>query len=82
MANVQVRCSVNNCHYWAQNNYCSANQILVTSDSVSNRYGDNFDAPSLQNTLSTPVQMGMETCCKTFVPKNSGTHNMDNVKRQ
>ncbi len=71
MANVQVRCSVNNCHYWTQDNYCKANQILVTSDSSGGHAGNSYDAPSVPNDLTTPVQMSMETCCQTFVSKNS-----------
>jgi hypothetical protein len=82
MANLQVRCSVNNCHYWSQNNYCTANNILVTSDSTSNNKTAGYDAPSVPNDLTTPVQMSMETCCKTFVPNNSASRDMDNVKRQ
>ncbi len=69
MPNKAIRCSVNNCHYWSKDNYCSAEQILVSSD----RVGDT--TPHLMNALQagdfphTPVSSCMETCCKTFVTR-------------
>lgn len=79
----QIHCSVNNCHYWGSGNLCQANEILVTSDKVSKQKSETFAAPRNAATMSTtPVNTYMETCCKTFVDKNSGNFNTDGVYRQ
>lgn len=74
-----IHCSVNNCHYWSQGNNCQANEILVTADAVGNSTGDSYDAPKASTISATPARMAMETCCKTFVGKNSTTAKADGV---
>lgn len=67
---VTVRCTVDNCYYWRDGNVCAANEILVTHDSVGQRYPEDVDVQHLSTVLrevgETPVQTCQETCCKTF----------------
>lgn len=77
----RVNCSVNNCHYWAQGNECVASEILITSDQFGADQPDSWDAPQSARTLVSPVDSCMETCCKTFVPKDSQEIEDDNVFR-
>ena len=77
-----IHCSINNCHYWAQGNMCHANEILITSDKVGNTYGDSFDAGQASTMQSTPVNSCMESCCKTFVDKNSTQINVDGIQKE
>lgn len=73
MPNVQVRCTVNNCYFWAQENYCGADSILVTSDGAARKYPESVDAAQTAMIVSeigeTPTQTCMETACKTFKQK-------------
>jgi hypothetical protein len=65
-----VRCTVDNCAYWAQDNYCAADSILITSDAAGRRYPEGVDAPQtnmiVQDIGETPVSNCSETACKTF----------------
>jgi len=82
MANQSIFCSVNNCHYWGEGNVCCANQILVTADSMSQNLVQQVDAPYAAQITQTPVNMCQESCCKTFVPKNSFDQNLDGVTKE
>jgi hypothetical protein len=64
---VDVKCTVNNCHYWSKGNKCEANQILVTSDKFANYAPTNVDATRANTLSATPTSTCMETACKTFV---------------
>ncbi|MGE5577074.1 MAG: DUF1540 domain-containing protein [Syntrophothermus sp.] len=76
----RIRCSVNNCHYWAQGNDCHASEILVTSDAFGSAEPDSFDAPEASTANPTPATTCMETCCKTFVRKDDkSAHRADGV---
>ncbi|MGI6097735.1 MAG: DUF1540 domain-containing protein [Dethiobacteria bacterium] len=77
----KVYCSINNCHYWKEENLCGANEIIVTSDSLGETAPDSFDAPLHQQFQSTPAASCMETCCKTFVEKGSGKEKEDGVMK-
>lgn len=77
-----IHCSVSNCHYWASGNMCHANEILVTSDSIGSTMPDSFDAHQAANMNATPVGTCMETCCKSFVAKNSKEVKADGIKKQ
>ena len=81
MPQATIRCSVSNCHYWGQGNYCEAEEILITSDEIGKSYTDSFDAPVVSATFSTPVDHCMSTCCKTFVAKNTSMYALDGVKK-
>lgn len=78
----QIMCAVNNCHYWKQGNMCDANQIFVMSDSLADRLPDTVDALQASTVNATPASTCMETCCKTFVDKNSKAIRADGVIRQ
>jgi len=77
----EIYCSVNSCHYWGQGNRCEADKIMVTADAAANNLPDNIDAPMHQSIQATPADTCMETCCKTFVPKNSGQVGVDGVTK-
>lgn len=80
--NVNVRCTVDNCHYWAEGRGCVASEILVTSDNVGAREGEDIDAPVAGVVDLTPAEKCMDTCCKTFIKKTSGKKKMDDVSRR
>ena len=75
----QIYCTVNNCHYWKKSNICDAAQILVVSDQFGASQPDTVDAPLASTLQATPTNTCMETCCKTFVDKNSGQMGVDGV---
>ncbi len=77
----QIFCSVNNCHYYGQGNLCKADQILITSDTMSQNLSPNVDAPNASQITPTPVAKSPETCCKTFVHKNDFHQNTDGVTK-
>jgi hypothetical protein len=70
MPNVVVRCTVDNCAYWAEENYCQADTILITSDLVGERYPEGVDAPETDMIVAemgeTPARTCKDTACKTF----------------
>jgi hypothetical protein len=67
-----VRCSVSNCTYWGQGNYCQAASIIVQPDG---KAFTNLSDDSYQNAVLEGQQMdslaanSAETCCQTFEPK-------------
>lgn len=73
MATITVRCTVDNCHYWAHDNYCAADTILITSDAAGERYPEGVDAPQtnmiIQDIGETPAKSCTDTACKTFKHK-------------
>lgn len=71
MAQQQIRCSISNCHYWSQGNVCSADQILVTSQSMAQTMPENMDAPMASQIAETPVHTSRDSCCKTFTSKHT-----------
>lgn len=77
-----IHCSVSNCNYWVQGNMCHANEIMVTSDKVSDTLPDRIDAPAAAQIQPTPVQSCMDSCCKTFVPKGSDKIGVDGVYKK
>lgn len=81
MHQLPVRCSIENCHYW-ENGACYASQILITSDQMGASEPDSFDAPVASNMQGTPVNKCMETCCKTFVPRDSKNLHADDVAKR
>lgn len=77
----KIYCSIDNCHYWDQGNNCNASEILVTADTWANQAPDNIDAPKHMSVPQMHANDCMETCCKTFVKKNSAKINVDGVTR-
>ena len=74
MPQIEVFCTISNCHYWDEGNRCGADRILITADAVSDRYPDEVDAQDLSMIVdevgTTPASSGMDTCCKTFRPRD------------
>ena len=70
MSNVTVRCTVDNCYFWAQDNYCEAEGILITTDSAAKKYPESVDVGDIAMIVGeigeTPAQHCQETACKTF----------------
>lgn len=70
MPNVQVRCTVDNCYFWAHDNFCGADSILVTSDAAAQKYPESVDSQQTAMIVSeigeTPADHCRETACKTF----------------
>ncbi len=77
----EIYCSVNSCYYWDPGNHCKADKILVTADSMAVQKPDNWDAFQASAAPGTPVNNAMETCCKSFVEKNSENIHADGVHR-
>lgn len=64
----QIRCSISNCHYWAEGNFCKAEQVLVTSQTMSKGLNNKMDAPVATQLAMTPISTVAESCCNTFTP--------------
>jgi len=66
----QVRCTVDNCYFWTEDNYCAAESILVTSTEAVHRYPSGVDAPQagliVNDIGKTPADSAAQTACKTF----------------
>ena len=74
MPQLEVYCTVSNCHYWADANHCTAEQILITTDDIGRRYPESADVQSAQDIVRqhghTEAASCMETCCKTFLHRD------------
>ncbi|AEW06186.1 protein of unknown function DUF1540 [Sulfobacillus acidophilus DSM 10332] len=70
MPQISVRCTVDNCYFWAPNNYCNAESILITSDAAARKYSEAVDVNQTEMIVSeigeTPASSCEETACKTF----------------
>ena len=63
-----VRCTVSNCEYWGQNNFCQADQILVMAPSSPIQKADEHgEHAELLN--QTPARDDEDTLCYTFEPR-------------
>ncbi|MBE7104733.1 DUF1540 domain-containing protein [Bacillus cereus] len=68
----EVRCSVSNCSFWGQGNFCQASAIVVQPDAQEAAQTENnsYTSATLTNeTLDSSVTTSVETCCQTFKPK-------------
>ncbi|PGZ10557.1 disulfide formation protein C [Bacillus cereus] len=68
----EVKCSVSNCSFWGQGNFCQANAIVVQPDAQETGQTENdaYTGAVLTNeTLESSVTTSVETCCHTFKPK-------------
>lgn len=77
----QIRCSISNCHYWTQGNNCSAQQVLVTSQTMAKGLKPTYDAPIATQLAMTPVSGAIESCCNTFAPAGSNSAFQDGVTK-
>ena len=78
----EIHCSIDNCHYWGQGNNCNASEIMVTADSWASQAPDKIDSPRFASVPQMRAASCMETCCKTFVGKNSGNIRADGVVKK
>lgn len=67
-----VKCSVSNCHFWAEGNSCNADQISIEVDGQSaNAYDTEFaEEAGMQHDAAKSAA----TCCETFQPKGRARH--------
>ena len=68
----EVKCSVSNCSFWGQGNFCQASAIVVHPDAqeAGSNANDSYTGAVLTNeTLESSVTTSVETCCHTFKPK-------------
>ncbi|HDR4421053.1 TPA: DUF1540 domain-containing protein [Bacillus cereus] len=68
----EVKCSVSNCSFWGQGNFCQASAIIVQPDAqeTGSNANDSYTSAVLTNeTLESSVTTSVETCCHTFKPK-------------
>ena len=74
MPQLEVYCTVGDCHHWGDGNHCVAEKILITTDEIGRTYPEATDASSVQDLArqhgSTPAHNCTNTCCKTFTPRD------------
>jgi hypothetical protein len=75
----QVRCTVDSCSYWDQQNNCRASSILVTSDAFGAQHPGGVDGTGIGTLETTPVTTNAATCCKTFARRGSRAAGRDDV---
>jgi hypothetical protein len=70
MPQVEVKCSVANCTFYAEGNNCAAPAIMVEVDRHAN-YSEEFAQDlGIQTEHKDSASDSAETCCRTFKPKN------------
>ncbi|TDX52372.1 DUF1540 domain-containing protein [Orenia marismortui] len=71
---IHVHCTVDNCQWWAENNLCVAEKILVVSDDFAKKLPNEVDVEQTNQIVDdlglSPVNECYESCCKTFVPRD------------
>jgi hypothetical protein len=60
---------------------CVANEILVATDQFGASQPDNVDCSMAKQLTPQSAETCMETCCKSYVPKNSNKISQDGVKK-
>ncbi|MGF9964348.1 DUF1540 domain-containing protein [Bacillus rhizoplanae] len=68
----EVRCSVSNCSFWGQGNFCQANTILVQPDSQESIQSEDesfTDTILSGQAIESSTTTSVETCCHTFQPR-------------
>ena len=58
-----VNCTVDTCKYWTNDNLCTAQKIIIQSDTAGGGISPHADLHTLQ---ATPAKAVDETCCQTF----------------
>ncbi|WP_110932142.1 DUF1540 domain-containing protein [Paenibacillus bouchesdurhonensis] len=67
-----VRCSVSNCSYWGEQNYCNADLIMIDIDKHADRkYDAEFAGEEFDSEHKDTAASSAATCCHTFKPKSS-----------
>jgi hypothetical protein len=73
-----VRCTVSDCQFWANGNYCAANSILITHGQPHTRGEGSAGPPADKfgqdspNMASTPIENIEDSYCYTFIKKGGG----------
>ncbi|MFB5188978.1 DUF1540 domain-containing protein [Alicyclobacillus fastidiosus] len=70
MVQVDVKCSVANCEYWAKGNNCVASSILVSVDKHANM-DTSVEFGMLDGKHKDTASDSADTCCHTFKAKSS-----------
>lgn len=78
----RIRCTVDSCSYWDQQNNCRASSILVTSDAFSAQHSGGVDSAGIGTLETTPVSTNAGTCCKTFARRGTRAVGQDDVTFQ
>ncbi|MGI5853482.1 MAG: DUF1540 domain-containing protein [Bacillota bacterium] len=79
--NQHIHCSVENCQYYSDGNYCAANEIMVMGDVQGQAYPDTIDHNMASSVPTYNAESCMSTCCKTFVHRGSGKTKADDTYR-
>ncbi len=66
----QVKCSVANCEYWATENNCNADVIMIDIDKHARaEYNEEFAGESFDSDHQDEASRSSATCCHTFKPR-------------
>lgn len=79
--NQHIHCIVSDCHYYEQGNKCVANEILVATDQFGASQPEQIDAQMAMQLTPETAGNCMETCCKSFIPKDSKFTSTDGIKK-
>lgn len=71
MPNVEVRCSVANCIFHNEGNFCGAEKIEVDMDHHSQNHQTEFASDFDFDHLKEEASSSRDTCCKTFETKEN-----------
>lgn len=67
-----VKCSVSNCTFWGENNFCQAEAIMIDIDQhATKHYSAEFAGESFDSDHKDKASTSSTTCCHTFRPKSS-----------
>lgn len=70
--NPTVRCSVANCHYWGQNNVCTADAIMIDVDRHADRkLQEEYAGEMFSSSEHEYAKSSATTCCHTFTPSKA-----------
>ncbi|MEN1988741.1 MULTISPECIES: DUF1540 domain-containing protein [Paenibacillus] len=65
-----VKCSVSNCHFWGENNFCHADAIMIDIDQhARSHYAEEFAGEMFDSEHQDQASTSSATCCHTFRPK-------------
>lgn len=64
-----IRCTVSNCEYWGNDNFCMADQILVMAPSSPIQAADEHGV-NAEQLKHTPATTDEDTLCYTFERKS------------
>ncbi|AHM67018.1 DUF1540 domain-containing protein [Paenibacillus polymyxa] len=66
-----VKCSVANCHYWGENNFCKADLIMIEVDGhAGKKFKEEYAGESFSSEERDKAATSAATCCHTFKPKS------------